>query len=241
MSIFSPATIDRRDSVARKPRTTTHEAGPRQLQVMVVLTRIFNVMALNGALVIACLPIITAPAALQGATVALEQWREEGDDRVVRHFISALRARRFWPTTLTVGVPLVAAALAAVEVLFFSRAATAGNAVGVGLGFAGLLLALSSSGYVLVLGARQPDLPSTDVWFLAVALVARNLLVASPLLAGESIVGSLLLLRDPSLVVLGIPLGVLALIARTAGRGVERAGDLITFETETDDDREVEL
>jgi hypothetical protein len=240
MSFFSPTALGRAGSATRRPQATAADASPRQLQVIAVLTRIFNVMALNGVLVIACLPIITAPMALQAATVALERWRNDGDDRVVRQFIFALRTRRFWRTTVTVGVPLLAAALGGTEVLFFSRAANAGNAVGIGLGFTGLLLALSSSGYVLVLGARQPDLPSTDVWFLTVALVARNLLVASPLLAGESIVGSLLLLRDPALVVLGIPLGVLALIARTAGHGIEHAGDLITFETETDEDREVE-
>jgi hypothetical protein len=240
MSFFSPAALGRPKAAARKPGAAPEEASAGKPQVMAVLTAIFNVMALNGVLVISCLPLITAPAALQAATVAIDRWQNEGDDRVVRQFILALRSRRFWHTTLTVGVPLVAAALAATEVLFFSRAATAGNGVGVGLGIAGLLLALSSSGFVLALGAQQPDLPSTDAWFLAVSLVARNLLVASPLLAGELIAGSLLLLRDPALAVIGAPVGVLALASRTARRGIERAQDLIDFDIETLDDREVD-
>ena len=233
---FSPFTLSRPAATARRQG----EGSPQQLRVMAVLTAIFNAMALNGVLVIACLPIITAPAALQSAMVAIDGWRSGGDDRVVRQFIFAMRSGRFWRTTLTVGVPLLAAALAVEEVHFFSRAATAGNAVGLGLGFAGLLLALASTGYVLVLGARQPDLPPTDLWFLAVALVARNLLVASPLLAGEFVGASLLLLRDPSLVVIAVPVGLLALVGSTASRGIERARDLIAVQdVESPDDREV--
>jgi hypothetical protein len=217
----------------------------RQLRVMAVLNTIFNVMALNGVLVIACLPIITAPAALQSAMVALDGWRSDGDDRVVRQFIVALRACRFGRTTVTVGLPLVAAALAAEEVIYFSRAANAGNAVGFGLGVAGLLLALSSIGYLLMLGARQPDLPPTDAWFVAISLVARNLLVASPLLAGIGAVGLLVLTRDPPLAVVGIPVGLLALVRQAGLRGLERMPELIALDAETDShtdpgDREVE-
>lgn len=238
MSFFSESIISRPEAVAPQPQAGA--AGPRPLRVTAVLTVVFNVMALNGALVIACLPIITAPAALQSAMVAIDAWRSGGDDRVVRRFLFALRTRRFWRTTLTVGVPLVAAALAVEEVIYFSRAATAGNAVGIGLGVAGLLLALASAGYVLVLGARQPGLPPTDVWFVAVSLVARNLLVASPLLASELVAGLLVLTRDPSLAVIGIPVGLLALVHRTALRGIERAPDLIEIGVQTPDDREVE-
>lgn len=234
MSVFS-------GSVLSSPETTpqTGAGSPRQLRVMAVLSAIFNVFALNGVLVIACLPVITAPLALQAAMVAVDGWRGEGDDRVVRRFIVALRALRFWRTTFTIGAPLVAAALAAEEVIYFSRAANAGNAVGLGLGFAGLLLALPSAGYLLTLGVRQPDLPPTDSWFVAISLVARNLLVASPLLAGELVAALLVLTRDPSLAVIGIPVGLLALVHRTALRPVEQVIELIEAE-EAPEDREVE-
>ena len=230
------------DTVLRRPdaQPQAGAGSPRQLRVMAVLTAIFNVMALNGALVIACLPIITAPVALQAAMIAVDRWRSEGDERVVRNFIAALRSLRLGRTTLTVAVPLVAAALAAEEVIYFSRAANAGNAVGLGLALAGLLLALSSTGYLLSLGARQPDWPATDLWFVAVSLVARNLLVASPLLAGESVAGLLLLTRDPSLAVIGIPVLLLALIHRTASRPLAAVLALIESDVETPEDREVE-
>jgi hypothetical protein len=236
MSFFSDSVL-----AGERSRSVTAEASPRQLRVMTVLTTIFNVMALNGVLVIACLPIVTIPAALRAAMVALDGWRSEGDDRVVRSFVLALRSGRFRHTTLVLGVPLVAAVLAAEEVIYFSRAANAGNAVGIGLGITGLLLALSSIGYLLVLEARQPDLPVTDLWFLAVALVARNLLVASPLLAGELVAGLLVLTRDPSLAVIGIPVLLLLLVQRTALRPVVCIGELIELDTEPLDDREVEL
>lgn len=236
MSVFSPTALD---SAAPGRDAASAAAGPRQLRVMAALATLFNVMALNGVLVLACLPVITAPAALQAAMVAVDGWRRDGDDRVVRHFLLALRRGRFWRTTLATGVPLVAAALAAEEIIYFSRAATTGNAIGIGLGFAGLLLALASCGYVLVLAARQPGLPPTDLWFLAVSLVARNLLVASPLLAGELLAGCLVLLRDPSLAVIGIPVGLLVLVRRTAQRGIERAGGPLELDLQPPDDREV--
>jgi hypothetical protein len=233
MSFFSTTTAGRAETTS----SAAGEGSARQLQVMAVLTTIFNVMALNGVLVIASLPLITAPAALQSAMAALDTWRERDDDRVVRHFIAALRGLRFWRTTVTVGGPLVAAALAVEEVIYFSRAANAGNGIGIGLGIAGLLLALASVGYLLLLGVRQPGLSVTDAWFVAVCLVARNLLVASPLLAGELVLGTLVLLRDPSLAVIGVPLGVLALVRVTALAGLRRMPEL---DVQNAEDREVQ-
>jgi hypothetical protein len=238
MSVFSESVLGR-SGAAAADAPPAGAGSPRQLRVTAVLNAIFNMMALNGVLVIACLPILTAPVALRAAMVAIDCWRSEGDDRVVRQFIAALRAGRFWRTILTVGAPLVAAVLAAEEVIYFSRAANAGNAVGLGLGFAGLLLALSSTGYLLALGARQPDLPATDSWFVAVSLVARNLLVASPLLAGAAVAALLVLTRDPSLAVIGIPVGLLALVHRIAMPPVEQVLELIEAD-ETPEDREVE-
>jgi hypothetical protein len=238
MSVVSESALGRSSASAAEPRAG--QGSARQLRVTAVLSAIFNVMALNGVLVIACLPIVTAPAALRAAMVALERWRAEGEDRVVRQFMLAMRAPGFWRTTLTVAVPLVAVALAAEELIYFSRAATAGNAVGIGLGFAGLLLALAGSGYVLVLAARQPDLSPTDTWFVAVSLVARNPRVARPLLAGELVAGLLVLTRDPSLAVVGIPVGLLALVRHTALAPVRRVCELIEDGAGNPEDREVE-
>ena len=60
--------------------------------------------------------------------------------------------------------------------------------------------------------------------------------------------GLLVLSRDPSLAVIGLHVGLLALVRQTALRGLVRAGDLIDLDAgdltgtsvETPDDREVE-
>jgi hypothetical protein len=78
-------------------------------------------------------------------------------------------------------------------------------------------------GYVLVLGARRPDLAATDLWYLSVTLAVRNLLWASPLLVAEFAAVALLLLADPALALIGLPLALLSLIRLTADPGIRRA------------------
>jgi hypothetical protein len=87
-------------SVAAQPGLITGFFGTK---IMAALTTLFNFLALNLALLIASLPIVTLPAAVSAATVALDRWRGKGEDSVIREFISALRARPFLRTTATVG------------------------------------------------------------------------------------------------------------------------------------------
>lgn len=188
-----------------------------------VLAAIFNCLALNLALLLACLPIVTVPVAFQAAIVALERWRHDGEDRVVREFVAALRSRSLLHATLSAGVPFATAAAALEEVHFFSHGGTAVNWLCLGLGVDGLLLSLASLGYVLVLGARRPDLAPTDLWYLSVSLAVRNVLWASPLLVAEFAAVVLLLLVDPALALLGLPLAMLGLVRLTADLGIRRA------------------
>jgi hypothetical protein len=190
---------------------------------MAVLTAIFNCLALNLALLVACLPIVTVPAAFRAGIVALDRWRNEGEDRLVREFVAALRSRPLLHTTLSAGIPFATAAVALEEVHFFSRGGTAVNWLCLGLGVDALLLSLASLGYVLVLGARRPDLAATDLWYLSVTLAVRNLLWASPLLVAEFAAVALLLLADPALALIGLPLALLSLIRLTADPGIRRA------------------
>jgi hypothetical protein len=190
---------------------------------MAVLSAIFNCLALNLALLVACLPIVTVPVAFQAGIVALDRWRNEGEDRLVREFVAALRSRPLLHTTLSAGIPFATAAVALEEVHFFSRGGTAVNWLCLGLGVDALLLSLASLGYVLVLGARRPDLAATDLWYLSVSLAVRNLLWASPLLVAEFAAVALLLLADPALALIGLPLALLSLIRLTADRGIRRA------------------
>jgi hypothetical protein len=190
---------------------------------MAALSTIFNCLALNLALVVTCLPIVTAPAAFQAGIVALDRWRNDGEDRVVREFVAALRSRPLLHSTLSAGIPFATVAVALEEVHFFSRGGSAVNWLCLGLGVDALLLSLASLGYVLLLGARRPDLVATDLWYLSLSLAVRNLLWASPLLVAEFVAVASLLVADPALTLLGLPLALLGLIRLTADPGIRRA------------------
>jgi len=191
-------------------------------KVLGALTACFDFLVLNFVLVVACLPVVTAPVAFQAATVALERWRVSGEDRVVREFLAALRSRPPLRTTLTVGAPLVVAAVAAEEVHFFSRGGSPGDWVSLGFGIAALLVALTSVGYVLVLGAREPLMAPNDVWNLSVGLAVRNLLTTGPLFVAEFAATALLLLLDPPLALIGVPILLLQCLRLTALLGIGR-------------------
>jgi hypothetical protein len=184
----------------------------------------FNVLALNLVLVLTCLPVLTVPLAVQAGTVALERWRVAGEDRVVREFLAALRSTSPWRTTLTVGTPLAVAAVAAEEVHFFARGGEALDWISLGFGAAALLVAMTSLGYVLLLGGRRPPLDAVDVWYLSVRLAMANLFVTGPLFVAELVVTALALLLDPALGLIGLPLGLLWSLWATAKLGANRVG-----------------
>jgi hypothetical protein len=195
--------------------------------IWAALTTVFNVFALNAVLVITCLPVVTAPLALQAGIVALDQWRTGAEDRVVVAFARAWRGAPVRHTMLSVGVPLVAAVAACDELWFVLRATHAhvgleAGPIVLGLTVVGLVIAVASAGFVLVLNAARDDLTVTDLWYLSVALAARNVFYATPLLVGEVAVCAWLVARDPSLTVVAVPLLALALVRRTASRGIRR-------------------
>jgi hypothetical protein len=191
--------------------------------VVGALIACFDFLALNIVLLVACLPVVTVPVALQAATVALERWRVSGEDRVVREFLRALRSLPALRTTVKVGTPLAVAAVAAEEVHFFSRGGSPGDWVSLGFGAAALLVALASIGYVLLLGARQPLMAPSDVWNLSVCLTMRNLLTTGPLFVGEFVTAAFLLLLDPALALIGLPILLLQCLRLTAQLGLRKA------------------
>lgn len=223
MGLLPYANVGEAVTATRPSREAPRAPSAARLQVMAVLTAIFNWLALNLALLVACLPIVTVPAAFQAGIVALDRWRNEGEDRVVREFVAALRSRPLLDTTLSAGLPFVTAAVALEEVHFFSRGGTVVDWLCLGLGVDALLLSLASLGYVLVLGARRPDLSAADLWYLSVSLAVRNLLWASPLLVAEFAAFALLLLADPALALIGLPLALLSLVRLAADPGIRRA------------------
>lgn len=204
-------------------------AGIWSSRMMGALSAAFNVLVLNALLLIAALPVITLPAAIRAASVALDRWRRDGEDRVAREFLLALRTGPRARTTLLLGVPLAAVALGLVEARHFARAAGPSGRVGLGLCLAALLITLSALGYLIQLASEEPGPtmnPTTsplDGWSLAVGLALRNLLVTGPLVITEVAGAVTLTVIDPGLLLLGLPLVLLHLTKLTAGLGLRRA------------------
>lgn len=209
------------------PRTgapaTSVAARPR---LIAVLSAIFNCFALNGLVVLACLPVVTIPASLRAGMIALDRWRGADDDRVARVFGDALIATRWRTVTAATGVPIAGALLAGLETQYFAAARGPADAICLGLGICALLICLASVGYAIVLSARYPEMGPVAVWSASVSLAVRHAVGASALLIAELGLLGALLARDPALTVVCVPLGLLALVRTTAGRPIDRAARL---------------
>jgi len=211
-------------------RTTANRplAGLSGTGIMAALASAFNFLVLNLALLIASLPVVTLPIAVNAASAALDRWRREGEDRVLREFCTALRSRPPLRTTVLVGIPLAAAALGMVEIRYFVRGSLRGGDlvahVGLGLGLAALLITLTALGYVFLLAARGPALPPAEFWSLCARLAVRNLLITGPLFLAEIAGATVLTLVDPPLLLLGVPVLLLYLMRLTAQFGLRKAG-----------------
>jgi len=202
--------------------TSVLAAGAKK-SVVAALRTIFNFLALNFVLVVACAALVTLPLALEAATVALERWRVEGEDRVVREFLAAFRARASLRTAARAGVPLLAALVALQEVHFFAGGGSLMDWVCLGSGVSALVVALSSVGYTLLLSAQRPLTPTLDMWSSAVGLAVRNVVMTGPLFVLEAAAAALLGFLDPALVLIGLPLGFVQLVRLTARLGTRRA------------------
>ena len=193
-------------------------------KVVALLRACFNFLALNLALVIASVFVITLPAALGAAAVALDRWRLDGEERVVREFLRALRQGSWARASMAIGGPLAMIVIAAEEVHFFAHGGAPVNWVCLGFGAAALLIGLSTTGYVVVMCSRQPSLAVADLWLLCLRLALQNMLITGPLFALEIGAATLLGLLDPALALIGLPLAFFALVRLTAGLGARRAG-----------------
>ncbi len=208
------------------PRGTAEQRRPGLFgtPVMTALGSAFNLLALNLVLLLTALPLITLPAVVNAATIALDQWRGAGEDRVVREFLLALRASHPVRSTVRTGVPIAAAVLGVVEARYFLRGGSLMARTELGLGLAALLITLAAAGYVFLLGARHPRLPATELWSLSARLAVRNLLVTGPLFLAEIVGATALILADPPLLLAGVPVVLLQLMRLTAQLGLRRAG-----------------
>jgi hypothetical protein len=162
-------------------RTQQQPIGPFGNRIMAGLATLFNFAVLNFVLVLVCVPIITLPAALNAASVALDHWREGGEDRVVREFFITLRSRSPLRTTACAGIPLAAVAIGVLEIRYFAHRGSVADHLGLGLSLAAVLITLTALGYVFQLMARHPELPAVELWSLCARLAARNVFVTGPL------------------------------------------------------------
>jgi hypothetical protein len=201
----------------------TGMAGTR---IVAGLATLFNVLALNLALTVASLPLVTAPVAASAASAALDRWRREGEDRVVREFVVEFRARWSACTMLGIGIPMAAAVLGLAEVRHFAPEATPAGRAGLALGAGALLVTLAGLGYLFQLAADRPGLPAVDLWSLSARLAVRNLLVAGPLSAVPIAGLAILAGHDPAVLLLGLPVFLLSALKLIARPGLRRAGAL---------------
>ena len=190
---------------------------------MAALATLFNVLALNFVLLIASLPIVTIPVAVNAAQTALDRWRGDGEDRVVHEFVTALRTRSPLRTTAVIGVPLAAITLGVIEVRHFSRGVDPADRVALGLGLMALLITLTALGYALLLAARDATAPPAEIWSAALSLAIRNLPVTGPLFLAEIAAATTLALIAPALLMLGLPVLLLSMMRLTAQFGLRRA------------------
>jgi hypothetical protein len=196
-------------------------------RIMAALAALFNFLALNLALLVFSLPVITAPAAVSAATRALDRWRRDGEDQVVREFLIGFRAE--WARqTVLVGVPLAAAVLGVIEVRHFAAGGGAGGRLALGFGTAALLVTGSALGYVFLLAARgrsdnRVRDTAAEFWTGCVRLAIRNSLITGPLFLIVIGGAAVLAWTDPPLLLLGLPLLALQLMRVTASFGLRRA------------------
>ena len=215
----------KRGTLSSAPGTPTSWGlgGIFRSRIMVALGSLFNFLLLNLALLITSLPVVTLPLAVVATWTALDRWRCDGEDRVVREFLRAFRSSSTVTTTLLVGVPLALTAVAAEEVHYFAHGGGVVARVCFGLGLSALSVALSALGYVFLLVARHPSALPSSVWSLCIRLALRNILVTGPPFLIEIVGATLLALLNPALLLIGLPLGLFCLMRLTAQFGVRRA------------------
>ena len=194
-------------------------AGIWSTRLMAGLTTVFNVLALNLVLLVVSLPVITAPAAINAASAALDRWRRDGEDRVIREFLIALRAGSPVRVTVVLGVPLAVIGLGLAEARHFVHASAPADRVSLGVCLAALLVTLTAAGYVIELATQTG---AVDTWSLAARLAVRNLAVTGPLFLAEMAAATTLTMIDPGLLLLGLPVVLLYLTKRTARLGLRR-------------------
>lgn len=197
---------------------------PRAEGVLAGLTTVLNVLLLNALVLFACAGVVTVPLALRAGWATLERWRDDGEDRVAREFLAALRAVPIRRSLVVDGTPLVLLGLGVVEVRHFAADHRPMGLVCLGLAFATVYVATGSFGYVVALDLRSPATPAGELWTVALRLALVNALVTGPLCLLELVMAVGLVSLDPATLVAGVPLAFLWSIRSSVAFGMRRVG-----------------
>jgi hypothetical protein len=93
------------------------------------------------------------------------------------------------------------------------------------MGAAALLVSLTSLGYVIVVWAARPFVPTPDLWSFCARLALQNFFVTGPLFVVEIAGAALVALLDPALLIIGLPLALLSMLRLTARFGLRHADE----------------
>lgn len=186
-------------------------AGIWDSPIGLTLGSVFNVLVLNLVFLASCVFVVTIPVAMRAAMVALDKWRDHAESRVVREFASAWKDTSWGLTTIALGAPLLLSLLAVSEVHYFVRGTGMVSQVCLGLGLAGLLLAVTTMGYVLYLlaQANSANASPVELWNLSISLALRNIVITGPLFLVECVGTVLVALLDPAVLLAGLGVGML--------------------------------
>jgi hypothetical protein len=206
-------------------------AGTRSLanthavrRVMDALATIFNVLLLNVLVLLASIPVVTLPLAVRAGWAAWDRWRDHGEDRVAREFWLALRTAPIAQTFGTIGLPLVGIALATTELHYFLNRRSPMAYICLGLAFTLLFIATGVLTFGALLSSRSGQMPTREVLALAIRLAVGNALATVLPSLAVGTVAAFIVVVDPALLLLGVPIAALALIRRLALIGMRRSG-----------------
>jgi hypothetical protein len=190
--------------------------------VSAALAAVFNVLALNVALVVASLAVVTIPLAVGAAFEAVYRWRTLDDDQVLRNFGLALR-RRPVKKSLVIGPALLVAILGGAESAYFTHYSGFIALVCVLIGITTAAVAVSVTAYLCLFLATS-DASGQELWRAACVAAGRTVALTTPVLALATAAAVVTGLAVPALAVVAVPVLLLWSWQRTAAWGARRLG-----------------
>lgn len=199
----------------------------RRPSVRAALSGTFNVLALNFSIIVVSLIVVTVPLSISAGIHAIYRWRYCGHSGVAGSFFTAFVTRPWsqWAVLApAVAVFFVGGLEVAYFIEFFVQHPGFLPILSATIGFLTCAIGVSLMVHLALLMETSPDLGGRDLWRQAVAVGARTVWIALPLLVLEGLLALLIALADPPLVVVAVPALLLWAWTTTAVWGARRAG-----------------